>query len=50
MPQILAATALVTCLYLLSGCGQMGPLYLPEDAPPEAEATTAAGGEAAGHA
>lgn len=50
MHQILTATALVTCLYLLGGCGQMGPLYLPEDAPPETEITPAAGDETPGPA
>ncbi len=35
MPQLLAALALAASLYLLGGCGQTGPLYLPGEAPPE---------------
>jgi len=35
MPQLLAATALTASIYLLGGCGQMGPLYLPQEAPPQ---------------
>ncbi len=34
MRQLLAATALSAYLYLLGGCGQTGPLYLPGDEPP----------------
>ena len=37
MPQLLAATALAVSIYLLGGCGQTGPLYLPQEAPPQAE-------------
>ena len=37
MPQLLAVAALTALLYLLGGCGQTGPLYLPEDAPRSGE-------------
>ncbi len=39
MPQLLAATVLAAALHLLGGCGQTGPLYLPEEAPPGADDT-----------
>jgi predicted small lipoprotein YifL len=35
MPQLLATAALAAALYMLGGCGQTGPLYLPEQAPPD---------------
>jgi predicted small lipoprotein YifL len=42
MPQSLAAVALAGLLHLLGGCGQTGPLYLPEEAPAETEQPAAA--------
>ncbi len=35
MPQLIVTAALTAALYLLGGCGQTGPLYLPEQAPPD---------------
>jgi predicted small lipoprotein YifL len=35
--RIIAATTLLVSL--LAGCGQMGPLYLPGEAPPERSST-----------
>lgn len=35
MRQLLAALAAAICLVLLlQGCGQTGPLYMPDEAPP----------------
>jgi len=43
---IAAGTALSICLLLLSGCGQMGPLYLPDEAETnEAESESPTGTE-----
>lgn len=39
MPQLLAIAALTAALHMLGGCGQTGPLYLPEQAPPEKDST-----------
>jgi predicted small lipoprotein YifL len=50
MPQTLAVTALAAALYLLGGCGQTGPLYLPENAPAENESPDAAEERAGGSA
>ena len=41
MPTIPTSLALAAIL-LLAGCGQMVPLYEPEDPPPPATATTPA--------
>ncbi len=48
MPQTLAAAALAGLIYLLGGCGQTGPLYLPEEAPAQTEQPADAGTPADG--
>ncbi len=37
MPQLFAVAILTALLHLLGGCGQTGPLYLPEEAPPRGD-------------
>ena len=46
MSRLLAASALAASIHLVVGCGQTGPLYLPQEAPPPAETAGASGGKA----
>jgi len=43
MPQFSKALLLAICFSALSGCGQTGPLYMPNETPPQVEPADAGG-------